>query len=297
MIMKDKKHQMCLSDGKFMTDKCALTHVLGNKFLVQKLNNPVVKILQWKLKDVSVSSESVGTILIIENLVIVKNLPDFPILGLPQPLHRMKTVVTSVRTSTRRTQEMPNNFLTWKSILCFLNEVNVDKSDKRSFEEVFCKEIIAKTEYIHEFTPQGWRYLCTDCNLYKSRRLSQIVNHIQLSHLPQFPGYKCPHCSLNFQAILSFENHVKDDHSFKSNSRTHPTRHIEISSSLPKPFIANDKIQSIADLAAGILSRIDNHLMAAQGDERQHVEASLTKSKSNFVPGSRQLLIMESPTF
>ena len=227
------------------------------------MNNPVIKILQWELKEVS---EDNRTVMVIQNVVVVKNLPNFPILGLPQPLHRMKMTVIPAKSSAGHAPTSNAAILTWRSILCFLNEVDVDKDwDKKSFIEVVCKQIIEKTEHINEPTPQGWRYLCTDCYLYKCRRLSQIVNHVQLSHLPHFPGYKCPHCSQKFQAILSFENHIKDDHFFNSKSKSHPPKHIEVSSSLPAPMIPNTKIQGISDLAAGILSSMDSHFMLHPG--------------------------------
>ena len=276
MIMKaktkEKRPQVCLSDGKYLTDKCVLTDTLGDKFLVQKLNNPVVKILKWSLKN-ALSFEGHQTVLIIQNLVIVKNLPNFPILGLPQPLHRMKTATSTAiaKSSSVQGSTATNALLNWKSILCFLNGViaNVGSAtDKKVFMEVICKQIIEKTEYINEPTPQGWRYLCTDCNLYKCRRLSQIVNHIQLSHLPHFPGYKCPHCSLKLKALLSFENHIKDDHFFNTKSKSNPPntpKRVEISSSLPAPIVANNKIKGISDLAAGILSSMDSHFMINPG--------------------------------
>ena len=287
---KEKRPQIRLSDGKFMTERCVLTDKLGDKFIVQKLTNPVVKILQWSLKDAQ-TIEGRQTVMVIQNLVIVKNLPNFPILGLPQPLHLMKTA-TSAAISKNSVQAPTAAILTWKSIICFLNEVDakVDTAmDKRIFMEVICQQIIAKTEYINEPTPQGWRYLCTDCNLYKCRRLSQIVNHIQLSHLPHFPGYKCPHCSKNFKAILSFENHIKDDHFFNTKSKSNPPKRVEISSSLPAPIVANNKIKGISDLAAGILSSMDSHFMLHPGPgASQNGPVVATIARSDRSPGHTQ---------
>ena len=272
MIMKAKTNEnrplVCLSDGKFITEKCALSPELGNKFLVQKLNNSVVKILQWNLKD-ALSFEGHRTVLVIQNLVVVKNHPNFPILGNPYPLHRMKTATTAtIAKSSNHAPPVNSAILTWKSIICFLNEANVNVAtalDNKILKEVICKQIIAKTEPITEPTPQGWRYLCTDCNLYKCRHLSQIVNHIQLSHLQQFPGYKCPHCSLMFPAFLSFENHIKDDHFHNTKSKFNPPKKIQISSSPPAAMIANSQIKGISDLAAGILSSMDTHFMLPPG--------------------------------
>ena len=271
MIMKAKtrenRPQVCLSDGKFITEKCALTPELGNKFLVQKLNNPVVKILQWNLKD-PLSFEGHRTVLVIQNLVVVKNHPNFPILGNPYPLHRMKTATaTEIAKISNHAPSVHVNsaILTWESILCFLNEVDANDKNKKIWKEVVCKQIIAKTEHITEPTPQGWKYLCTDCKLYKCRHLSQIVNHIQLSHLKKFPGYICPHCSLKFPAILSFENHIKDDHFHNTKSKFNPPKKIQISSSPPALMIANSQIKGISNLAAGILGSMDSHFMLPSG--------------------------------
>ena len=181
----------------------------------------------------------------------------------------MKTATTAtIAKSSNHAPPVNSAILTWKSIICFLNEANVNVAtalDNKILKEVICKQIIAKTEPITEPTPQGWRYLCTDCNLYKCRHLSQIVNHIQLSHLQQFPGYKCPHCSFMFPAFLSFENHIKDDHFHNTKSKFNPPKKIQISSSPPAAMIANSQIKGISDLAAGILSSMDTHFMLPPG--------------------------------
>merc|ERR1719481_1148967 len=54
-------------------------------------------------------------------------------------------------------------------------------------------------------------FQCTDCR-YVNDRQCEIVNHIQVAHLPNFPGYKCPHCGKHLLSISELEKHLKNDH-------------------------------------------------------------------------------------
>ena len=69
-------------------------------------------------------------------------------------------------------------------------------------------------------TDQPIQWKCSACTFYQSRQQRHIVNHIQLTHLRGFPGYRCPAtaCSMNIPNVMGFEVHLKACAAHKKNS-------------------------------------------------------------------------------
>ena len=54
-------------------------------------------------------------------------------------------------------------------------------------------------------------FLCLNCEFSHGAQ-HFVIDHIEMHHLPNFPGYKCTICKLVFQTWFIFKNHVNNIH-------------------------------------------------------------------------------------
>jgi len=184
-ILAVNNRRVKISDGLHRTDKCFIAPEMKD---IQFLDNPIIKVLEWNLVNLNLSSTKTETVIKIMKFVVIENKRDFPILG---DLKGLSNV-------------------TWTSITCFLQHLNLNPVHENVdlLTEKWAKVIGGKM-----VTVQGsWQ--CNECEYYKSRQQRHIINHIQMAHLPNFPGYKCPksECRKLVQSTGEFESHIKTDH-------------------------------------------------------------------------------------
>ena len=155
---------------------------------IQFLENPIIKVLEWNLVNLNLSSTKTETVIKIKKFVVIENKRDFPVLG---DLKGHSNVM-------------------WSSITNFLQHLNLNPVHENVdlLTERWAKVIGSKM-----VAGQGcWQ--CVECEYYKSKLQRNVVNHLQMTHLPNFPGYKCPksECRKLVQSIGEIERHIKTDH-------------------------------------------------------------------------------------
>ena len=187
----------------------------------------------------------------------------------------------------------------WMTVLCYLKEVDVASDvDREKVIESFCRDIVSKYEVDSKYDN---KYGCSECGVFRCRQLRQMVSHVQLTHLPSFPGYRCPHCSSTVRGLVEFERHVKLHHVYSSrtsmNYQNYPPSNSQVlqqigeEEAFPGPVkwsgplgkyigdnkrlkVENEAAQSaittdnIAKAAAGILGSMDNHFMFLENQEQ-----------------------------
>ena len=187
----------------------------------------------------------------------------------------------------------------WVTVLCYLKEVDVEKGrDREKVIESFCRDIVSKYEVDSKYDT---KYGCSECGVFRCRQLRQMVSHVQLTHLPTFPGYRCPQCTSTLRGLVEFERHVKLHHVYSSrtsmNYQNYPPSNSQVlqqigeEESFPGPvkwsgplgkYIGDNKrlkveneaalsamkTDSIAKAAAGILGSMDNHFMFLENQEQ-----------------------------
>ena len=156
--------------------------------------------------------------------------------------------------------QLPITKETWEAVICFLNNVDVrDDMDLQTFLEETSKDIFSRIVNTSRIEAGIARYQCSDCP-FKGHYLRHLVNHIQLEHLKDFPGYKCPDCGRKILTFLDFEKHVKTQHLFKH------TRNSEAQNDSLKPAKNNSKSQPNEKAnpsfdASNILESMENHFL------------------------------------
>jgi len=182
-ILSVKNRRVKISDGRDVTDKCFIAPEMKN---ITFLSNPIINVLEWSLVNLTLSSTKSETVIKISKFAIKENSKDFPVLGDPNKGHT-----------------------SWSSIICFLDHLNlnpvhenVDLLTER-WAKIISTKMMAAMGYWH----------CVDCKHYKSRQQRHMVNHIQISHLSNFPGYKCKDCGKILPSTGEVERHLKSEHS------------------------------------------------------------------------------------
>ena len=177
-----KNRRVKISDGREVTDKCFIAPEMKS---ITFLSNPVINVLEWSLVNLMLSTTKSETVIKISKFALRENIKNFPVLGDPN-----------------------KGQTSWSSIICFLENINLNPVHENVD---LLTERWAKTISTKMMAAMGYWH-CADCKHYKSRQQRHMVNHIQISHLPSFPGYKCKECGKILPSTGEVEKHMKSEH-------------------------------------------------------------------------------------
>ena len=97
------------------------------------------------------------------------------------------------------------------------------------------------------------RFHCRNCE-FSHETQHFVIDHIEMNHLPNFPGYRCTLCKLLFQTWFIFKNHVNKIHCSNISIKT-----VKSSSTANQPMLANlnntQKLQNQPGKVVSILKR------------------------------------------
>merc|ERR1719427_1139322 len=91
-ILAVNNRRVKISDGLHSTDKCFIAPEMKD---IQFLENPIIKVLEWNLVNLNLSSTKTKTVIKIKKFVVIENKLDFPVLNLKGHSNVMWSSITN----------------------------------------------------------------------------------------------------------------------------------------------------------------------------------------------------------
>ena len=121
------------------------------------------------------------------------------ICNLPQPV--------SCKHNAKMVESLSIDSFTEKSTLTYMNKTSESFLKNSEILSSWCPLINSKIlEADHNV------FLCADCT-YLEQKIDNIVSHVEIHHIPNFPGYKCKFCAgIVFKTYIVFKDHIEKYH-------------------------------------------------------------------------------------